>query len=239
MQPSCGRPVFPWIINRRNRLMVGGDQQEVTPMAFVSDLLRTLPYAALGAVPGLLWYIQAQSTQSVVIMCLGAFIVGALSHPKVSAANVALGGVGIVASYNAPRFLRSTILDAAFNDAPSHNPEEVLAQILEHANEHGLSDLVPQAQQIVLVSWAEGAADTEALRQYLTELSDAEFETLRTAFKNLRATEIINLFPVSRSASPSNELEALIQDRRGYDLASLCGLLDEPTDEGESDMQAG
>jgi len=223
-------------------------------MSFLSNLLRTLPYAALGAAPGLLWYVQAQSTQAqstqaqstqaqstqaVMIMCLGAFIAGALSHPKVSATNVVAGGLRVFAAHNAPRFLRSTILDADLNYAPSANSEELLAQILEHANEHGLSDLVPQAQQIVLASWAEGAADSETFSQYLIELSDTEFETLRAAYENLRAAEILDAFPLSRSASPSIELENLIQDRRGYDLTSLCGLLEEPNAGDESDAKTG
>jgi len=76
------------------------------------QITKSVVSAAIGAAPGIIWFFNAGTTQSVVIACLGAFVGFGLSLPGVSAARVAGGTVGMIAAHNAPVSMRGKIMDA-------------------------------------------------------------------------------------------------------------------------------
>lgn len=73
----------------------------------------TIAFTLIGAAPGAIWLINAGTTQSLVIACLGAFIGFGLSLPGVSAARVMGATVGMILARNVPMSpLQDKILDA-------------------------------------------------------------------------------------------------------------------------------
>jgi hypothetical protein len=194
-------------------------------MRFFSSSLRIVPFAVLGAVPGLIWYTQEPSIPPILVTCLGAFVAGALSHPKVSATNVLVGGVGAVAAYNAPGFIRTQILDATFGESRPSNPEELIGKILEYADAHGVESLPSAAKQIALIAWAESAADSESLHDYLSNLPQGQLLVLKNAYDRLGAIDIASSLEEFIACGSSAKLQYHVQDRKGYDLSSLCRLL--------------
>lgn len=193
-------------------------------MRHLSDLLRTLPYAALGAAPGLLLYVRNPSNGAILVLCFGAFIVGALSHPSVSLANVFSGLMGTVVHYNAAiRHSDGGRLIA--EEGPIDNSEELIVRILEQAAEHGLDDLLPEPKQIALISYAEAAADSETLEEFVSSLTDEERSALRDGYRAVNAQEIVQEWSAWSNGDSILRLQELVQDRRGYDLESLCSLM--------------
>lgn len=193
-------------------------------MNIISDLLKTLPYAALGAAPGLIFYVKDPTNQAITLMCLGAFIIGTLSHPSVSLANVFSGFMGTVVRYNTP-IRRKAVACSNPVEGPIDNSEELIRQILQDAEDHGIDDLLPEPKQIALISYAEGAADFDALDDFLSELSDADRFTLQTGYIRMNAEKIVAAYADWLKDGHIDRLKELVRDREGYNLDSLCRLM--------------
>ncbi len=105
--PACGTPA------------ANPSAPAETPNRFltIAQIAKSLICTALGATPGTLWFANAGTTQSAVILGLGALIGFGLSLPGVSVGNVLSGTVGAIALKNAPRSMRDEITDTFFRDA--------------------------------------------------------------------------------------------------------------------------
>jgi hypothetical protein len=130
-----------------------------------------------------------------------------------------------MAAHNAPGFMRTKILDATFGESRPSNPEELVGRILEYANAHGVESLPSAAKQIALIAWAESAADSESLDDYLSDLPQDQLLVLKTAYDQLGAIEIASSLKEYMASGFSAKLQYQVQERNGYDLSSLCGLL--------------
>lgn len=75
------------------------------------QITKSVVFTILGATPGIIWFLNAGTTQSVVIGCLGAFVGFGLSLPGVSAARVAGGTAGMIVANNAPRSMQGKIME--------------------------------------------------------------------------------------------------------------------------------
>ncbi len=85
------------------------------------QVIKSVILTSIGAAPGTIWFINAHTTQAVVIACLGTFIGFALSLPGVSAARVAGGVAGSIVAHNVPRSMQKRVFDAFL-------PDELLAK---------------------------------------------------------------------------------------------------------------
>ncbi|QDV16231.1 hypothetical protein Pan153_08530 [Gimesia panareensis] len=88
------------------------------------QITKSVLFTAAGAAPGIIWIINAGTTQSIVIACLGAAVGFGLSLPGVSAARVAGGTVGVIVARNAPLSMQDKILDTFIGDSETPENEQ-------------------------------------------------------------------------------------------------------------------
>ncbi|QDT26624.1 hypothetical protein [Gimesia panareensis] len=88
------------------------------------QIIKSVLFTAAGAAPGVIWIINAGTTQSIVIACLGAAVGFGLSLPGVSAARVAGGTVGVIAARNAPLSMQDKILDTFIGEGETPENEQ-------------------------------------------------------------------------------------------------------------------
>ncbi len=191
-----------------------------------AQIAKSIAMTTLGALPGIIWYVNAPSTQPVVIGCLGAFVGFALSLPGVSAARVAGGTVAAIAAHNAPRSMRNGIWDFVLDENEQDaTPDDIVSRIIQHANEHGRETLPQDAKHIALIVAAEAAADSGSIDSFIADLSNDEFECLRDGYSRMNAIQLVHAMDNYSSSKDTTMLRDLILDRVGYDYASICTLV--------------
>ncbi len=75
------------------------------------QIAKSIIFTALGAAPGIIWFCNAGTGQSIIIACLGAFVAFGLSLPGVSMARVAGGTAGVLVAHNVPRSMQGKVMD--------------------------------------------------------------------------------------------------------------------------------
>jgi hypothetical protein len=98
------------------------------------QITKSIVFTVLGATPGVVWFLNAGTTQSVVIACLGTFIGFGLSLPGVSVARVAGGTAGMIIANNAPRSMQGKIMDTFTGGT---EPDEIQEDSSEEETQHG------------------------------------------------------------------------------------------------------
>lgn len=83
------------------------------------QIAKSVLLTALGAAPGLVWYFNARTGQSLFITALGTFIGFALSLPGVSARNVLAGTAAAIIANNAPRSMHGKVYETFLGDDKS------------------------------------------------------------------------------------------------------------------------
>jgi hypothetical protein len=82
-----------------------------------AQIVKSVLLTGLGATPGAIWFANVGSTQSAVILALGALIGFGLSLPGVSVGNVLAGTAGMIIMKNAPRSMHDEISNTFFRNA--------------------------------------------------------------------------------------------------------------------------